>query len=143
MMTSSKWFYILQTRKNGKNRNQRKIISNQLFHKQSNFHRFNSRRWRIPRALFKITFQNKKRCIEKMWRTCKIILSNKTRKMKKNIMVWFPRKKTFWNSTTDNEKWLILAWINLALAVYFSIFAIGFGLFLFNCFFVYKWTTKS
>lgn len=69
------------------------------------------------------------------------LLKNKI--MKKNVMVWFPKKKTFRNSTTDNEKWLILAWINLALAVYFSIFAIGFGLFIFNCYFVYKWATKS
>ena len=67
----------------------------------------------------------------------------KNKIMKKNVMVWFPKKKTFRNSTTDNEKWLILAWINLALAVYFSIFAIGFGLFIFNCYFVYKWATKS
>lgn len=63
--------------------------------------------------------------------------------MKKNIMVWFPKKKTFRNQTTDNEKGLILAWINLSLAVYFSIFAVGFGLFIFNCFFVYKWVMKS
>jgi len=63
--------------------------------------------------------------------------------MKKNIMVWVPKKRTFRNQTTDSEKGLILAWINLSLAVYFSIFAIGFGLFIFNCFFVYKWVMKS
>ena len=136
-------FLFFMTCKNEKNRNQWKIISNQFLFMKSNLYCFNSRRWRISCSLFKITFQNKKRCIEKMWRTCKIILSCKPAKMKKNIMVWFPKKKTFRNQTTDNEKWLILAWINLALAVYFSIFAIGFGLFLFNCFFVYQWTTKS
>ena len=136
-------FLFFMTCKNGKNRNQWKIISDQLFFQQLILSCFNLGRRRIQSSIFKSRIQNKKMSFEKVSRTCTIILFWKPAKMKKNVMVGFLRKRTFRNRTTDSEKGLILAWINLSLAVYFSIFAIGFWLFIFNCYFVYKWATKS
>lgn len=99
-------FLFFMTCKNGKNRNQWKIISNQFLFMKSNLHCFSLGRWRVQSSFHEITFQNKERCIEKVSRTCKIILSCKTRKNEKKHHGLISEKKDI--SESNNRQWKMI-----------------------------------
>lgn len=57
-------------------------------------------------------------------------------------MVGFPKtKETVWNTMSDQDLWIVLAWINL-IGVLIGSFGLWFLFLIFNWLYIYKWLNK-